>query len=176
MTDYAAILDSPIGPLTVVVDDAGRLTRIEFEKRFLGVPRSSSGSSATDPRNSEEPEELNVARCAHVITQLNEYFNGKRTTFDVTLELRGTEFQKAVWNELLNVPYGATISYGELARRIGRPDAVRAVGSANGANPVPIIVPCHRIIGANGTLTGYGGGLPRKQQLLALEARESRLF
>lgn len=154
MSHYAALMDSPIGPLTIVVDDEGRLVRIHFGEEEV-----------------HEPD-----RCNHVIAQLREYFDGTRTTFDVVLDLHGTAFQKTVWNALLDVPYGTTISYGELARRIGRPDAVRAVGTANGANPVPIIVPCHRIIGANGTLTGYGGGLPRKQQLLALESRGTRLF
>jgi methylated-DNA-[protein]-cysteine S-methyltransferase len=106
--------------------------------------------------------------------QLTEYFAGQRQTFTIPLNLKGTEFQLAVWNELLRVPYGDTITYAELARRIGRPAAIRAVGAANGANPIPVIVPCHRVIGSNGTLTGYGGGIERKQWLLALEGR--RLF
>lgn len=105
------------------------------------------------------------------VDQLVEYFQGNRKTFDIPLALRGTEFQLAVWNELLRVPYGDTITYAELARRIGRPAAIRAVGAANGANPIPVIVPCHRVIGSNGTLTGYGGGIERKQWLLAHEGR-----
>ena len=143
-------VDSPIGPLGLVVDDQGRLTEINF------------GSS------------LDRGDASRAAAQLSEYFSGKRQTFDLPLNLKGTEFQLAVWNELLRVPYGDTITYAELARRIGRPAAIRAVGAANGANPIPVIVPCHRVIGSNGTLTGYGGGIERKQWLLAHEGR--RLF
>ncbi len=143
-------LESPIGPLTAVVDGDGRLVQLTFGEA------TPSGD------------------CAAVHEQLREYFSGKRQTFDVPLALRGTEFQLAVWNELRRVPYGDTITYAELAQRIGRPSAIRAVGAANGANPIPVIVPCHRVIGSNGTLTGYGGGIERKQWLLAHEGR--RLF
>lgn len=101
--------------------------------------------------------------------QLGEYFDGRRRDFDLPLELAGTEFQETVWRALLEIPYGSTESYADLARRIGRPTAVRAVARANGDNRLPIIVPCHRVIGADGTLTGYGGGLWRKQRLLDLE-------
>lgn len=104
-----------------------------------------------------------------VIDQLDAYFKGRRFEFDVPLELKGTKFQKRVWKELAKIPYGVTISYGELARRIGNPKASRAVGMANGKNPIPIIIPCHRVIGKNGTLTGFGGGLDVKQALLDLE-------
>jgi methylated-DNA-[protein]-cysteine S-methyltransferase len=104
-----------------------------------------------------------------VAAQLAAYFSGARKAFDVVHEAEGTPFQRRVWRALLDIPYGETISYGELARRIGNPRAVRAVGRANGANPIAVIVPCHRVIGANGTLTGYGGGLDRKAKLLALE-------
>lgn len=103
-------------------------------------------------------------------TQLEEYFAGERTDFDLTMELDGTPFQQEVWAELARIPYGETISYGELARRVGSPKASRAVGLANGRNPVSIIVPCHRVIGSNGQLTGYGGGLERKTWLLDHEA------
>ncbi len=101
--------------------------------------------------------------------QLDAYFKGALTRFDVPMELKGTDFQKTVWKELAKVPYGITISYGELAERIGNPNACRAVGMANGKNPIPIIIPCHRVIGKNGTLTGFGGGLDVKQALLTLE-------
>lgn len=101
--------------------------------------------------------------------QLREYLAGERKTFDLPLDQRGTPFQREVWNAVYEVPWGTTVSYGEIARRIGKPKAVRAVGAANGANPHPVIVPCHRIVGSNGTLTGYGGGLPLKRKLLALE-------
>ena len=101
--------------------------------------------------------------------QLDEYFLSKRREFDIPLLFIGTDFQKKVWNELLNIPYGATVSYGELARRIGMPNAVRAIANANAVNAISIIAPCHRVIGSNGSLTGYGGGLERKRFLLDLE-------
>jgi methylated-DNA-[protein]-cysteine S-methyltransferase len=104
-----------------------------------------------------------------VVSQLEEYFEGKRRAFDLPLAPQGTPFQQRVWRALLDIPYGETISYGELASRIGNKAASRAVGLANGSNPLPIVIPCHRVIGSNGKLTGYGGGLPIKQQLLALE-------
>jgi methylated-DNA-[protein]-cysteine S-methyltransferase len=107
---------------------------------------------------------------ADIVEQLKDYFAGGLTRFDVPLELAGTDFQRRVWSELQRIPYGETISYGELARRLGQPAAVRAVGLANGRNPIAIVVPCHRVIGADGSLTGYGGGLERKAWLLDHEA------
>jgi methylated-DNA-[protein]-cysteine S-methyltransferase len=112
------------------------------------------------------PEEQKVA---NVFTQLKEYFNRQRKEFDLQLEVLGTDFQKKVWDELIKIPYGETISYGELANRMGNKNLMRAVAAANGANPIPIVVPCHRVIGADGSLTGYGGGLDVKQKLLELE-------
>lgn len=103
--------------------------------------------------------------------QLREYFAGNLQAFDLPLAPRGTEFQQSVWSALLEIPYGQTTTYSTIANKIGRPAAVRAVGAANGANPIPIIIPCHRVIGANGSLTGFGGGLDVKRQLLALESR-----
>jgi methylated-DNA-[protein]-cysteine S-methyltransferase len=146
-------VDSPIGALSVAVDERGRLTRLSF--------------------GADLPP-CNDARLGAVIAQLREYFAGSRKAFELELAPQGTPFQVAVWEELCRIPYGDTITYAELARRIGRPSAVRAVGAANGANPIAVIVPCHRVIGSNGTLTGYGGGIERKQFLLALEGR--RLF
>jgi len=108
--------------------------------------------------------------------QLDEYFDGKRRLFDLTLELTGTQFQKRVWQSLLDVHYGETGSYGQLAAKLGQPNASRAVGAANGANPIPIIIPCHRIIGASGKLTGFGGGLGTKQWLLDHERGQHLLF
>jgi methylated-DNA-[protein]-cysteine S-methyltransferase len=108
--------------------------------------------------------------------QLGAYFAGELRDFRLVLDLQGTEFQKRVWNELLNIPYGETRSYSFVANRIAAPKAVRAVGAANGQNPIPIVVPCHRVIGASGSLVGYGGGLPLKRFLLDLEARHSHLF
>lgn len=148
------VIDSPIGPLTLVVDDSGALTYIFFE-----------GQPAVDA--------VPGARaCAPAARQLDEYFRGKRREFTIPLAPHGTDFQLAVWNELCRIPFGATISYSEVARRIGRPSAIRAVGAANGANPIPIVIPCHRVIGSNGSMTGYGGGLPRKQKLLAIEGAQ----
>jgi methylated-DNA-[protein]-cysteine S-methyltransferase len=148
------IYNSEIGPLTIVVNDGGQLEAIDF-----GVTRSASER----------------ARCATVVAQLEEYFAGERSTFDLPLAPQGTPFQLDVWRELERIPYGSTISYSALAQRIGRPNAVRAVGAANGANPIPIIVPCHRVIGANGTLTGYGGGMAIKRALLDIEQAQRRL-
>lgn len=108
-------------------------------------------------------------------TQLDEYFAGERRVFDVPLMFAGTEFQKQVWNELMQIPHGRTTTYGELARRIGRPAAVRAIANAVGSNALSILVPCHRVIGADGTLTGYAGGLPAKRHLLALENALSQM-
>ena len=108
-----------------------------------------------------------------IVEQLEEYFRGERQDFDVPLDLKGTEFQEKVWKELLNIPFGDTISYEELATRIGKPTAQRAVGMANGRNRIPIVVPCHRVIQKNGQLRGYGGGLWRKQFLLDLEQKTS---
>jgi methylated-DNA-[protein]-cysteine S-methyltransferase len=119
------------------------------------------------------PEDKVVAK---VFNQLKEYFSRDRKIFDLSLELLGTDFQKKVWNELNNIPYGETISYGELANRLGDKNLMRAVASANGANPVPIVIPCHRVIGSDGSLTGYGGGLDVKQKLLELEGSWSMSF
>ena len=147
-------IETPIGPLHADFDEEGRLTVLSFHE----LP--------SDPQPG--------APDARLEAELAEYFTGKRKAFTFPLAPKGTEFQLAVWNALLEIPYGDTTTYGELARRIGRPNAVRAVGAANGANPIPVIIPCHRVIGSNGTLTGYGGGIERKQWLLALEGR--RLF
>jgi methylated-DNA-[protein]-cysteine S-methyltransferase len=154
------IVETPIGALEAVVDESGRLVSLHFRGPFDVARGSSYGATASRATDYER--------------QLSEYFAGKRRAFDIELAPRGTPFQQAVWRELLNVPYGDTITYAELARRIGKPSSVRAVGAANGANPIPVIIPCHRVIGSNGTLTGYGGGIERKQWLLALEGR--RLF
>lgn len=112
----------------------------------------------------EDPEAL-----APALTQLREYFSGTRHEFDLPLDMHGTPFQRAVWAQVARIPYGTTTTYGEIARRVGRPRAARAVGGANGANPLPIIIPCHRVIGVRGSLTGYGAGLAVKAKLLQLE-------
>ncbi len=156
-----ATLDSPIGPLLLAGDADGL--------RYLSFLR---GDRPTDvaPDWREDANGL-----TGVMDELVEYFAGRLTRFTVALAPQGTPFQLRVWHALLDIPYGETISYGELARRIGDPKASRAVGLANGANPLAIIVPCHRVIGSNGSLTGYGGGLPIKHALLALERGQQRL-
>ena len=116
-----------------------------------------------------------AAPFADVRAQLEEYFAGERTTFDVRLAPEGAPFEREVWRALEEIPYGETVSYGEIARRVGQPSAARAVGTANGRNPIAVIVPCHRVIGADGSLTGYGGGLERKRLLLELERGQGRL-
>jgi methylated-DNA-[protein]-cysteine S-methyltransferase len=116
-----------------------------------------------------------AAPFADVKTQLEEYFAGARTTFDIPLAAEGAPFEREVWHALEEIPYGETVSYGEIARRVGQPTAARAVGTANGRNPIAVIVPCHRVIGADGSLTGYGGGLERKRLLLELERGQGRL-
>jgi len=121
-----------------------------------------------------KPEDPNMF---NVYPQLKEYFDGERKHFDLPLEIEGTEFQKRVWNELLKIPYGRTISYKELAVRLGDEKVIRAAASANGANPLPIVIPCHRVIGSDGSLIGYGGGLEIKEKLLVLEgSRQEDLF
>jgi methylated-DNA-[protein]-cysteine S-methyltransferase len=155
-------LDSPVGPLLLVADDRG-LRRIDFwHGRNPGRP---------DPQWHDDADPLR-----ETTRQLRAYFAGELEAFDLTLAPAGTPFQLAVWNRLCEIPFGETISYGELARRIGNPNASRAVGLANGSNPIPIVIPCHRVIGSNGKLTGYGGGLPIKEKLLALERRQLRLL
>jgi methylated-DNA-[protein]-cysteine S-methyltransferase len=160
-----AVIDSPIGPLTLVTD-GGRLTGL-----YMDVPGHEPDVETLGDRVSAEDDSLLAAAAR----QLAAYFSGELTAFDLPLSLQGTTFQRTVWSGLQDIPYGETISYGELAKRIGQPSASRAVGLANGRNPVSIVVPCHRVIGSDGRLTGYGGGLPRKRYLLALEQRVSGL-
>jgi methylated-DNA-[protein]-cysteine S-methyltransferase len=147
--------ESPVGELTLV-GDGDALTGL-YMTDHRHRPPLPAGACRDD------------AAFAGACGQLGEYFAGERTEFDLPLRLEGSPFQREVWRALQGIPYGETISYGELARRIGRPDASRAVGLANGRNPVSIVVPCHRVIGSSGSLTGYGGGLERKRFLLDLE-------
>jgi methylated-DNA-[protein]-cysteine S-methyltransferase len=157
------IIDSPIGPLTLAGDEKA-LTGLRMEEQ--SHPPPGRGGLAQD--KGAFPE---------VVDQLTAYFAGELTEFDVTLGMEGTAFQRRVWSALVEIPYGETVSYGQLATRIGQPSASRAVGLANGRNPIAIIVPCHRVIGSSGSLVGYGGGLDRKRKLLELEReyREPRL-
>jgi methylated-DNA-[protein]-cysteine S-methyltransferase len=157
-----SFLDTPVGTLLIAGDDALRTIRFPRESR------------ARKP----EPHWVESRRgvVGDALAQLREYFAGRRKEFDLPLDPAGTPFQQSVWRRLRDIPYGQTISYGELARRVGNPNASRAVGAANGHNPIPIVIPCHRVIGANGSLTGFGGGLPIKKKLLALESRKRDLF
>ncbi len=150
-------LSTPVGELLIAGDEAGI--------RMIGFPNE-AGRSPAQPGWNEAPDAFPQAR-----EQLQAYFAGELTEFDLPLAPRTTPFQGKVLTELRKVPYGATISYGGLARRVGNPKASRAVGAANGRNPIPIVIPCHRVIGANGDLTGFGGGLETKRRLLALERR-----
>ncbi|MFC7220397.1 methylated-DNA--[protein]-cysteine S-methyltransferase [Streptomyces polyrhachis] len=153
------VIDSPVGPLTLVAD-GGHLTGLYMVGQRHRPGEETFGGPG-DP--GEEP-------FASAAGQLRAYFAGERTGFDLPLRLEGTDFQRRVWAGLLEIPYGETVSYGELAERIGSPAASRAVGLANGKNPVGIIVPCHRVVGADGSMTGYGGGIGRKRYLLGFEA------
>ena len=150
------VVDSPIGELYLAAGEDG-LTDLAFVDRLKSPPSARQGGGRAH-RILDDTER-----------QLREYFAGDRHDFDLPLAPSGTAFQRAVWEALVEIPFGATTSYGELARRAGSPRAIRAVGAANGANPIAVIVPCHRVIGADGSLTGYGGGLERKRRLLALE-------
>jgi methylated-DNA-[protein]-cysteine S-methyltransferase len=156
MRVYELTMESPVGLLRLMADENG-LTGVYLPSHKGEPPPVQAWEGAAPPV-------LLSAR-----EQLDEYFAGKRTVFDLPLAPRGTEFQQEVWRALREIPYGETRSYGELAARVGRPGAARAVGAANGRNPVSIIVPCHRVVGASGALTGYAGGMERKQWLLRHE-------
>jgi methylated-DNA-[protein]-cysteine S-methyltransferase len=155
-------IDSPVGELLASADAAGRITGLHFLDGHRQPARDSSWVR-------------DEGALAPLRRQLEEYFAGERRGFELDLAPSGSPFQLDVWRALCAIPYGETASYGEIAATVGQPGAARAVGGANNRNPIAIVVPCHRVIGANGTLTGYGGGLPRKQQLLALETGVSVL-
>jgi len=157
MTHYTR-MESPVGRLLLAADETG-LRTIEFPP------------AEPDPSWQENEKPLR-----ETMRQLRAYFAGKLENFELPLAPQGTAFQLKVWKLLCEIPYGETISYGQLACRVGNPKASRAVGLANGSNPIPIVIPCHRVIGSNGKLTGYGGGLPIKEKLLALERRQLRLL
>ncbi|HET7370075.1 MAG TPA: methylated-DNA--[protein]-cysteine S-methyltransferase [Gammaproteobacteria bacterium] len=159
---YFCYMNSPVGRLLLAGDEEV-LKLISFKTgRHVRQPDA-------DWRQDEAP-------LRETMRQLGEYFAGERRDFDLPLQPVGTTFQQSVWQALRAIPYGETESYGALAKRIGKPKAVRAVGASNGVNPLPIVLPCHRVIGANGSLTGYGGGLEVKQKLLALERGERALL
>lgn len=153
------LVDSPVGPLLLVGRDTG-LTLVGFQ----------GGPHKVIPDPSWGPDDHQLREAAR---QLAAYFKGRLKNFDLQLDLAGTAFQLGVWQELRRIPYGHTMSYGEVARRVGNPRASRAVGAAVGRNPLAIVVPCHRVVGSDGSLTGFGGGLPVKEALLALERRHA---
>jgi methylated-DNA-[protein]-cysteine S-methyltransferase len=158
------VIESPIGKLKLVASDKG-LVAILWEND------SPTRVRLTEPVvNERHPVLVETER------QLGEYFAGKRKTFSIALDMKGTRFQKDVWEALLAIPFGETRSYGQLAKQLGNPRATRAVGAANGRNPLSIIVPCHRVIGSSGKLTGFAGGLDTKARLLSLEKADDRLF
>jgi methylated-DNA-[protein]-cysteine S-methyltransferase len=161
----STMIASPVGPLMLVAR-GGALAGL-----YLNERAPARVMAAID--NDGGPDEADAAVFAEADRQLGEYFDGRRHEFDLPLALGGTPFQRVVWAALLGIGYGETVSYGQLADQIGRPSAARAVGLANGRNPVSIIVPCHRVVGSDGSLTGYGGGLDNKRRLLDLEQRVS---
>jgi len=150
-------LSSPIGSIEVTVNDRGAVTAVSF------VDAGDAGVGETGDA------------CTRAVQQLEEYIRGERRRFDLELEPEGTDFEHRVWSEVRRIPFGATGTYGEIARRLGEPDAARAVGVANARNPIAIVVPCHRVIGSDGDLTGYAGGLDRKKWLLDMESGQARL-
>jgi methylated-DNA-[protein]-cysteine S-methyltransferase len=162
-TAYLDTIDAAPGPCTFAVNDAGALLRLQFldgnYERTVEEEMKRAGFSCSQ----------DAGRSAQARTELLEYCAGTRRTFDVPLVLSGTEWQNTVWRELTRIPFGETRTYGQIAATLGRPAAARAMGRANATNPLPLVVPCHRVIGADGSLTGYGGGLHLKVRLLAHE-------
>ena len=154
----SAVIRTPVGPLEIGSVGESAICRISFHSH--GRPTSGTLTGLL----------------GELVRQLDAYFAGRLEVFDLPLEPEGTPFQQDVWRMLMKIPYGKTWSYSDVARRIGRPDAVRAVGAANGANPMPIVIPCHRVIGMNGKLVGFGGGLETKKRLLALESGQQALI
>lgn len=157
MKRYWDIIETPFGNFAAWMDEAGRLLRFRFR--------------AADAEKVDPQAERNAAALEEVRRQVEEYSAGKRQEFEFELNAEGPDFDKLVWKALSDIPFGQTTSYGAVAKAIGHPMAARAVGAANGANPIALIVPCHRVIGSDGSLTGFGGGLPLKRRLLEHEAR-----
>ncbi|GAE29990.1 methylated-DNA--[protein]-cysteine S-methyltransferase [Halalkalibacter hemicellulosilyticus] len=164
-THYVDELDSPLGPLTIVATEKG-LCHLYFGEM-------STCQASLKAWLKKQSRCGDIVHCSETLrpycAQLEEYFAGERDHFDVPLDLCGTPFQKKVWSALTQIRYGETVSYKEIAERIGAPRAVRAIGGANNQNPIPIVIPCHRVIGSNGNMVGYGGGLDKKERLLSLE-------
>jgi methylated-DNA-[protein]-cysteine S-methyltransferase len=156
---YTHQFPTPLGPMLAALDERSALVRLSFR----------DGEYARDPLAGLGETTPDADRCAAVVEQLDAYFRGERRDFDLPLAPRGTPFQQRVWDELRQVPYGETVTYRELAARAGNPAAPRAAGRANATNPLPVVIPCHRVIGTDGSLTGYAGGVHFKRALLALE-------
>ena len=175
---FYTTIESPVGPLFLGGSAAGihRLVFLEQDESRLRTVYTLTGSIEALERDAGESAALDAAAAAEGVRQLGEYFAGTRTAFDLPLAPRGTTFQREVWEALTTIPAGETRSYGDVASVVGAPSASRAVGMANGRNPIAIIVPCHRVVGADGTLTGYGGGLHRKRWLLEHESPLMPLF
>src|ERR1700739_4260874 len=169
---YSERFDTPTGWMLIVTDSEQRLRAAEWEDKAHRLERSLRLHYGVDGFQLQAVRTRSAARLA-----LEAYFAGELAAIEVIrTHTRGTDFQRRVWSALRDIPAGATVSYGQLAATIGRPAAVRAVGAANGANPIPIIVPCHRVIGADASLTGFGGGLPLKKRLLELESHQLKLI
>lgn len=165
MTSFTSTIDSPCGPLQIVANADGVLTHIEFLEAV-------TGPTIVDRLKADDVEILHdTGHTFEIESEIKEYFAGERMEFEVNIEPEGTPFQLQVWEELKLIPYGETRNYGEIAGALGQPGASRAVGAANGANPIPIVIPCHRVVGADGALVGFGGGLKNKALLLAMERR-----
>jgi len=158
---FAREFETPFGEMLVAVNEDDLLVRLIFpnEQTYWAAEIDRKGYNVANDQG----------RCALIVRQLGEYFEGKRRSFDLPMAPQGTAFQQRVWAALQTIPYGTTISYRQLAEKIGNMGAIRAVGRANGSNPIPIIIPCHRVIGTDGSLIGFGGGLPLKAELLKLE-------
>ncbi len=173
----STMIDSPVGPIMLVAG-GGALTGLYLNERAPAKVLAALDAPAPDApvldAPAGEPSDADAAVLDTAACQLGEYFDGRRQEFDLPLALAGTEFQRQVWETLLGIGYGETMSYAQIADKIGRPTAVRAVGHANGQNPVSIIVPCHRVVGSDGSLTGYGGGLANKALLLDMESRRTQ--
>ena len=164
-TVFRSTLDSPLGPLRLVFTSIG-LATIAFPKE---PERHERWMRRVFPRAKEQTTLPSGSAHTQVVQQLNQYFEGRRRVFDLPFDLRGTPFQKTVWANVARIPFGCIASYSEIAHLAGSPAASRAVGAANGANPIPLVIPCHRVVGADGSLTGFGGGLSAKRWLLVHE-------
>jgi methylated-DNA-[protein]-cysteine S-methyltransferase len=170
VTSLCHVIESPVGPLRLSAEPSGRLCGVQIG----GAPEDIEPDTEPAPRVDTAAVHAVRRTLDAAATQLHQYFAGFRRSFDIELSMQGSTFQKQVWAELLKIPFGTTVSYGQLAAQIGRTGAARAVGHANAHNPIAVIVPCHRVIGSSGQLTGYGGGLEAKRHLLDLEARGCR--